>query len=374
MIVEQYKAQISPQNSRADKETRYTIFQNKALTLAEKERHSIELLKMAITKSSKPAISCSFGIDSILDVYLARKALVELGRNPSDIDIVWNDTANEFKEVRQYQKYLTELWQLRLIITKPKRTLKHIIDDNGGITDDYFLSRKGDRRNGQPLSEKCCGTLKHEPMNRAIKQNKWDLVIVGLRADESSQRLQAGLRDGEYFYSVKTWKAYILRPILWWKDDDVWEYVKQEGIPYNDLYNMNTVQSYQTKKKIDPQKLESVDLTTKQIEDEELHTVSREQAKVLKQMGISVFTPRTGCMMCPIPIKYGYMQWMRLNYPKVFDAMVYNLGYGQALLNIIPDDVRLEIEQLLGMTLNEETAHEYLQDILNAKPCTFDRF
>jgi 3'-phosphoadenosine 5'-phosphosulfate sulfotransferase (PAPS reductase)/FAD synthetase len=365
---------VSVENCRADKETRYAMFQNKTATLEEKEKHSINLLKTAFAKSKNPVISCSFGIDSVVDIYLARKALVELGKNPSDIQIIWNDTANEFKEVRQYQKYLTELWQLNLTITKPKKTLKHIIEDNGGITDDYFLSRKGDRRSGKPLSEKCCNTLKHEPMNRAIKQKNYDLVIVGLRADESVQRLQAGLRDGEYFYSTYTWKSFILRPILWWKDEDIWRYVRQENIPYNKLYDMNTIQSYETKKKINEEEINKVNISLKDIEGQNLGNVTREQAKVLSKMGVKVFTPRTGCMMCPIPIKYGYLQWMRLNYPKVYEAMVYNLGYGKALLNIIPNDVRFEIETLLGISLNEENAHEHLQEILQAKPCTFDKF
>ena len=365
---------VSKENTRADKQTRYFGFNNRKNSLDEKERRSIDIIKLALSNAQRPVISCSFGIDSVLDIYLTRLALVELGRDPSDVDIIWNDTANEFKEVRQYQKYLTELWNLRLTITKPKKTLKHIIEDSGGITDDYFISRKGDRRNGQPLSEKCCNTLKHEPMNRAIKENKWDLVIVGLRADESRQRLQAGLRDGEYFYSSHTWKSFIVRPILWWNEDDVWEYVEQKKIPYNELYNKNIIRSYSTKKKITPEKLDQCGIDVEDFNNQTLSELTRKQANAIEKLGVSVFTPRTGCMMCPIPIKYGYLQWMRLNYPKVFDAMIYNLGYGKTLLNIIPDDVKHEIEQLTGISLTEENAHEHLQDILNAKPCTFDTF
>lgn len=79
-------------------------------------------------------------------------------------------------------------------------------------------------------------------------------------------------------------------------------------------------------------------------------------------------------MMCPIPVKYGYMQWMRLNHPKVFGGMVHSLGYGKALLSMIPDDVKEEIEFVMGIDLNEENAHEHLKDILTAKPCVFDNF
>ena len=78
--------------------------------------------------------------------------------------------------------------------------------------------------------------------------------------------------------------------------------------------------------------------------------------------------------MCPIPIKHGYMQWMRLNHPKVFNAMVYSLGYGKALLDMIPPESKEEIEFVLGIDLNEENAHEFLKEILVAKPCVFDKF
>ncbi|MBG9776216.1 hypothetical protein ABD71_24565 [Brevibacillus laterosporus] len=386
LILEKYNKQVQPVfqsgkwlNTRADKETRYAHFKiHKQTKLHEKERRSIELLKMALLRSKKPVISCSFGIDSVMDVYLTRKALIELGRDPSDIDIVWNYTANEFKEVRQFQKYITELWNLRLIITKPERTLKHIIDKNGGITDNYFIARKGDRRKGTPLSEKCCGTLKHQPMRKAIKENKWDLTIVGLRGDESSQRLISGLRDGEFFYSSKEWKSLVCRPILWWREKDIWDYVKQEDIPYNKLYDMNLIQEY-------PDNIESIVFTNKEkimesgldctkLTNKELKTITRPQAIVLKEIGFKVFAPRTGCMMCPIPVKYGYLQWMRIYHNKVYQAMIYNLGYGKVLLDMIPDEVKKEIEYFCDIELTSEAAHEHLKEILEAKPCTFDSF
>lgn len=79
-------------------------------------------------------------------------------------------------------------------------------------------------------------------------------------------------------------------------------------------------------------------------------------------------------MMCPIPVKYGYMQWMRINYDKVYNAMVYNLGYGEALVSMIPKEVREEIEYIMGIELTPENIHTHLKEILEVKPCTFDKF
>jgi 3'-phosphoadenosine 5'-phosphosulfate sulfotransferase (PAPS reductase)/FAD synthetase len=333
---------------------------------------------MALQRSKKPVVSCSFGIDSIISIYLTRKALKELDREPSDIDIVWNDTKNEFIDVRKYAKELTEKWNLRLIVTSPKKPLKKIIEEHGGVDSSYFFTRKGDRRNGRPLSEKCCGTLKHEPMKRATKEHGWDLIINGLRSDESTQRLRAGLRDGEFFYSIAEWKAFVCRPILWWTEEDVWNYVEQENIPYNDLYHKNLIQKY-------PDNLEEIINTYKnelikyeididQLKEQQLQTVTRKQSILLERIGFKIFTPRTGCLACPIPVRFGYMQWLRIYYPKVYDMMVYNLGYGKVLLEMIPDEVKEEIKEFTGIDVTVENAHEYLQEILEVKPCALDEF
>ena len=307
-VSEKYNEQVMPYkkdnkwyNTRADKPVRYAHFEKDKLgetTIEEKERRSIDLLKIALERADKPVLSCSFGIDSIVSLYLVRKALVELGREPHDIDVVWNDTLNEFPTVRKYAKELTEDWSLRLQVYKPDKPLKKIIDDNGGITSDYFTARKGDRSQGQPLSEKCCGTLKHKPMKRAIKENDWDLVINGLRADESRQRLLAGLRDGEFFYSSHEWKALTCRPILWWVEADIWEYVEKENIPYNGLYDQNTMRSYPSNNleliENNTEKLISVGIDIEALKNEELSIFNIWQAHVLEDLGYNLFTPRTG--------------------------------------------------------------------------------
>lgn len=73
-------------------------------------------------------------------------------------------------------------------------------------------------------------------------------------------------------------------------------------------------------------------------------------------------------------VKHGYLHFIRTYYPKVYNSMIYNLGYGKALLEMIPQETKEEIEFVLGIDLNEENAHEFLKDILESKPCVFDKF
>jgi len=379
-VSELYDEQVSKENTKAIRTVRYYHYHlYKQTNLNEKERWSINLLKMALNQSQNPVVSCSFGIDSVVTLYLTRKALIELGRNPSDIQVVWCDTLNEFPEVRLFAKQLEKEWNLKLLIQRPKKPLKKVIDEHGGVDSSYFFTRKGDRRNGEPLTEKCCETLKHEPMRRAINENNWDLQINGIRADESNARLQACLRDGEYFYSTKEWKAFSCRPIAWWTEKDIWDYVYQENIPYVSMYDKNLIQEYpdDIDEVINQYKdqLEAVNIDINQLREKQLVNVNRRQAILLKNIkGFQLFTPRVGCLMCPIPVKYGYLQFLRMYYPKVFNTMIYNLQYGKVLLEMIPEDVKEEIEFILGIDLNEENAHEYISDILKVKPCTFDKF
>lgn len=388
-IAQAYYEQIQPDrefvngklrwvNTRADKPIRYEHFNDKDADIVEKERWSIEIIKTALRRSEKPVVSSSFGIDSMVTLYLTRQALIELGRDPSEVDVVWNDTKNEFQEVRQFANRMEEEWKLNLVVTAPKKVLKKVIDDNGGIDSSYFTARKGKRTEGTPLAEKCCATLKHEPMNRATKENKWDTIINGLRADESRQRLLAALRDGEYFYSSGTWKAYVTRPILWWTEIELWEYVEWRGIPYNDLYRKNLIQAYpeniEQLVEDNEYRLQQSGIDVQKLKERQVQSVERKQAIILEDLGFKIFTPRTGCQMCPIPVKYGYMHWMRTYYPKVYDAMVHKLGYGKALLDMVPEETREEIEMLTGVDITAENAHEHLFEILESKPCIFDEF
>lgn len=381
-LAELYDEFVSKETPRAIRSIRYFKKNIRYLTnndkgLEQRERWAIDLLKVALTRAERPVISCSFGIDSMVTLHITRKALIEMGKDPTDIDVVWCNTLNEFPEVRMFAKQMTDEWNLKLSIYKPKKALKQVIDSYGGIDSTYFTERKGQRnQDKRPLSEKCCETLKHEPMHRAIKSNSWDLQINGVRADESAQRFHAQLRDGEYFYSKREWKAYALKPIAWFTNDDVWEYARKEGIPYVKMYDNNLIQKYPEQSVIEDNldMFSELGVDIEKLKNRQLINLTKYQANFAEKIGFQLFTPRVGCMMCPIPVKYGYMQFMRTYYPKVYDAMVHKLGYGKVLLEMIPDDVKEELKFFLNIDLDADNAHEYLKDILEAKPCVFDKF
>lgn len=371
---------IGYNKTRAEKDVRYYMFWNrKEITLDEKMKWGVELVKVALSRSTNPVVSCSFGIDSILTLYITRQALSELGRDPSDIDIVWNNTLNEFQDVRVFAKQLIKDWNLRLVETKPKMPLMKVIEKygaNGKVDTNYLIGRKGDRRGEKPLSEKCCDILKHRPMKEKIKENGYDLIINGVRSDESNQRLKSALRDGDYFYSSAEWKSFMCRPIQWFNEKELWDAVDKYDIPYNDLYKKNLIQKYPDNldqvidENIDMLQELGIDITL--LREQQIKEFTRKQAVYLKELKFKIFAPRTGCLLCPIPIRYGYLQWMREYYPKVYDTMIYKLNYGEALLDLLPDEVKEDLESFFDITLTEDTTTELLKEILEYRPCTFD--
>lgn len=365
-----YKS-LSTTNTRIDKT--YTMkFEewHKRATLDEKEDRALWFVETAIRHvqrkygdQTKIVVSCSFGIDSIVTLHLVRRVAEKLG---VQVDVVWNDTLNEYPQTRKYAKEITAEWNLNLIQAKPETTIRKIYEQHGV---DSLFKRKGDRTDGQPVVEKCCGHLKHKPMKKAIKEYGWHLMFNGVRSGESRQRWMSGRRDADMYYSAAEWKCFTARPILWWtsltdsynygnnKQEDVWEYVRKHNIPYNEIYDLNAV--------IDDR-----------YNGSEL-VVDRITAEGLKDQGYNVFMPRTGCMACPIPIKRGYLRYLREVMPKVYRSMLFQLGFARVLLaEMNENDRQALIDEMRFFGVidedKQEAIIEKLEEVLEMKPCVFD--
>ena len=76
----------------------------------------------------------------------------------------------------------------------------------------------------------CCRIRKVEPLKRALKnQQVW---ITGLRNQQSITR-----ESVEDFSWDETFGIYKFNPLLSWTNDDVWQFVKENDVPYNELHD-----------------------------------------------------------------------------------------------------------------------------------------
>ncbi|RXJ91554.1 phosphoadenylyl-sulfate reductase [Arcobacter sp. CECT 8983] len=76
----------------------------------------------------------------------------------------------------------------------------------------------------------CCNIRKMEPLKRALKPLK--VWITGLRAAQSVTRTDMPVVEyDENFEVIK------VNPLINWSEEDVWDYIKQNSVPYNKLHD-----------------------------------------------------------------------------------------------------------------------------------------
>lgn len=76
----------------------------------------------------------------------------------------------------------------------------------------------------------CCGIRKIEPLKRAFKE--LDAWVCGLRASQSVTRKDIQLVEWDEQNDLLK-----INPIVNWSEDEVWTYIKKNGVPYNKLHN-----------------------------------------------------------------------------------------------------------------------------------------
>ena len=76
----------------------------------------------------------------------------------------------------------------------------------------------------------CCGIRKIEPLKRALKG--LDIWFTGVRASQSITRTDMKLVEyDEGFKLIK------VNALINWNEDDVWDYIKENKVPYNKLHD-----------------------------------------------------------------------------------------------------------------------------------------
>ena len=81
-------------------------------------------------------------------------------------------------------------------------------------------------------ADQCCNLRKVEPLRR--KLSELDAWITSIRRDQTSFRKSAGkIEWDEKFGLVK------VNPIADWTAKQVWEYLREHGVPYNSLHDQN---------------------------------------------------------------------------------------------------------------------------------------
>lgn len=80
----------------------------------------------------------------------------------------------------------------------------------------------------------CCHVRKIEPLSRALVN--MDAWITGLRADQTANRATMNLIETDRVPLTKQ-PIVKINPLLTWRNDEVWSYIKENEVPYNVLHD-----------------------------------------------------------------------------------------------------------------------------------------
>ena len=199
-------------------------------------------------------VSFSGGKDSTVLLHLVRSIYPE-------VEAVFLNTGLEFPEIKRFVRSIDNVTWL-----KPRIPFHKVIDKYGypviskenawklyqiRTTKSDKLKNKrlyGDKKGNGKLPEKwkflidapfkisnvCCDKLKKIPVKKyeKVSGNK---PIVGIMVEESRLRQTNYLQRG---CNVFTSKRPMSTPIAFWREQDVWEYIKRYNITYSSIYDM----------------------------------------------------------------------------------------------------------------------------------------
>ena len=206
-------------------------------------------------------ISYSGGKDSTVLSHIAKQLY-------PDILHIFANTTNEYPETLQHIRWEKEENNTNLITVIPKdaygnawtfkrvvetygypmfskrianaiRTYQHALSDTTKQHSIDYINRnfkKYEKYKELPISDKCCDKLKKEPLKRKAKELDMKCAILGILASESYQREKDWINYGcNVFYQRKENQS---RPLSFWTDNDILDYIKKYNIKISKLYNM----------------------------------------------------------------------------------------------------------------------------------------
>lgn len=174
-----------------------------------------EILKYFVERfGDKIALASSLGAeDQVLTEML-------LAINP-EIEIFTLDTGRLFPETYDLIDRTSRKYKKNLKIYFPKKKKIQKMVNAKGIN--LFFESVENRK-------ECCYNRKIEPLKRAF--NELEVWICGLRASQSVTRSDINVVEWDGNNNLIK-----INPLANWSEEQVWEYIKEKGIPYNTLHD-----------------------------------------------------------------------------------------------------------------------------------------
>ncbi len=180
-----------------------------------KEKSALEILKAVADKfKGKITLASSLGAEDQVITDL-------IAKNNLDIEIFTLDTGRVFQESYDLLSDTEKKYDLKVKIFFPEREdVEKMVSENGiNLFYDSIENRK-----------QCCRIRKMVPLARALAPH--DAWVCGLRKDQSVTR--EDMCEAEIDANHNMIK---INPLINWSEEDVWNYIKENNIPYNKLHD-----------------------------------------------------------------------------------------------------------------------------------------
>ncbi len=176
-----------------------------------------EVLAWALSNYAKIALASSFGAEDVVLIDMMAKICPEANVFTLDTGRLNAETYEVIAKIQQKYPQL----QLRIMFPQAE-TVEQMVSEKGiNLFYDSVENRK-----------QCCYIRKVEPLGRATKN--LDAWITGLRRDQTANRssMETVELDGDRQIAK-------INPLIDWSNDQVWEYIRQNDVPYNALHDQN---------------------------------------------------------------------------------------------------------------------------------------
>lgn len=201
--------------------------------LDELESEAIFVIREVAAQFKYPSLLFSGGKDSLVMLYLAKKAMHPA---PIPFPVLHIDTGHNFHETIEFRDWLIGHLEAKLIVGSVEETIKQ-----GKANDETGIGASRNRIQTITLLD-------------TIREHGIDCAMGGGRRDEEKSRAK------ERFFSLRDpmgrWNPHQQRPELWnlfngkkhpgehfrvfplsnWTELDIWQYIKRESIPFPSLY------------------------------------------------------------------------------------------------------------------------------------------
>jgi len=166
-------------------------------------------------EKKKITLSTSFGSEGMILLDM----LVRLGM---EVKVFTIDTGRNFNETYTIWQEVIVKYKITIDVYSPDP------DDVSGLIKgkgpNLFYKDKSDRK-------ACCYIRKVKPLKRALAGT--DIWMSGLRRNQSVDR-----HDIDILSFSEEYKVYKFCPLAKWSEANVWEYIRNNNVPYNKLYDL----------------------------------------------------------------------------------------------------------------------------------------